>query len=1604
MRKILTFVAAICCTMFLSVNSVMALTPFGDGVKIEIAGVDAGAANPLDILGDGTVAYDAAGHILYLNGADIEADKVSGHLAGIYIDAGSLTDEFFIDVFSGNNIEATSVPAIWFKGGVALSIVGLDNSNHLQARTQGAEDVYAVLCADDELLGDPKPLRVQNISFTASNGMSGAGGVYPAIYAAFYNFTNCKLEVETFGAIDPIIVDDDSKNVLSYVVLMDNSYSPYSIIEGIPFTTLFPVWVDDVPLCDGLSTNVDGFYELTSWNFSHIKSGSIAYDPATYTVHLSGDFELEATTESGCALVVGEGFADEFTVVVDGSYSWYDVKINAVGAYANGLRVRSNTVFDINGHNVQIYSQNQDAIELDGANLTLKNSGADVQELTIIADKGAGITGGGDLTIDHCKTTITSKGDVCVVGNIIEVAVAITDPSAYKVNGGQIDDLSTAMIAQDATVGFDLSMRKLTVDIYPKAAAGSVELKDGKGKVQPLPYEYSADEDVTLTATAATGWDFFRWDDILSEENPRTVSLDKNYNKSIVAKFSRRIESDATYYTISSWGTITEVEPKLRASGAVIGDLSIPSGNELRRAVFVDGKIFFTQDDDTYSNVSLSVATFDGTTIGTPTELFAMQNVYYPISAMAYSKTDEVIYAIGYKQADYKEVLLEIALADGAITEVVDMDPGLYTGNFRDIAINAAGDIFALVDNGSVGLYSIDKTTGDATWIGAIDGVYMSSYFDTNLTFDPVTDELFLVGGMPTNIMLVDPATANVDWIAESMTTSPAFFTIGGGAPKPKHTITVEVAAGDESKGDVNINGGGKSGEFAEGSSVTLNAIANSGFAFKEWNDGNTDEIRTVKVGTTDATYTAYFKEDLTPTHTITVEVAKGQEAMGDVDINGGAKSGDFAEGKKITLNAKPNSGYKFVKWNDENTDASRSFTVGKEDKTFIASFEDAPMPTGYPVTIADVTLNEEKAMLVAGTDLTGILKAGFISYDPATNTLTLNNVELELTDPTIAAILIDGDAAKAKVNIEIVGTCKITASGVGIYLLNSSMITLSGEGKLDIKAANGIVLDEANLTLNGIALNVDATGNGIVGQNNTEKLIVNGAHISVKGTAGSICGLGDMERNYCSFQSGYKFENNQVEKGGSLATDAVVLDVWPMLTVSPVDKGSANFTLKSKNTGDTFQNKGWFEKDDEVTITPEEADNFVFARWMDDSDWKDKDLRIKETRKITKSDKDESLSALFYFEPESSNDWFGVNNDEFIKFSLGDHAAKVARASNSLSDVKGGDYDGENWIFIEDATVNYFEFNGTLKDGEDILGKSGKIEKYCKKSISDVTDVTIDFMEGDIYAVAESKLYEITKNEAKEIATFKLDKVETIIYAIAVDANGTMYALGRNASKEALLFTVSISDKDANLKVVGKPENGGKVGGAVVDGAQALAFDLSTGELFWGAADYLRIIDTKKMQTFVVGDLGQKEGKQGTIKSLHCLTQMVEVGVTVAEGQESWGTASVDGSSTTGKKNQYVYESFLPGETVTITATAKEGYHFDHWEIEGDKKHTEYKPATLDIEAEDIVYVAYFAEGEGIESITIDPTKNVQKVLVDGVIYILRDGYIYTVTGEKVQ
>lgn len=71
-------------------------------------------------------------------------------------------------------------------------------------------------------------------------------------------------------------------------------------------------------------------------------------------------------------------------------------------------------------------------------------------------------------------------------------------------------------------------------------------------------------------------------------------------------------------------------------------------------------------------------------------------------------------------------------------------------------------------------------------------------------------------------------------------------------AEKPTYIIT--AVADDGTMGSV--TGGG---EYMEGTTVTLTAIPNYGYEFEKWQDGNTENPRTVKV-TKAETYTAYFE------------------------------------------------------------------------------------------------------------------------------------------------------------------------------------------------------------------------------------------------------------------------------------------------------------------------------------------------------------------------------------------------------------------------------------------------------------------------------------------------------------------------------------------------------------------------------------------------------------------------------------------------------------------------------------------------------------------------------------------------------------------------
>ena len=96
----------------------------------------------------------------------------------------------------------------------------------------------------------------------------------------------------------------------------------------------------------------------------------------------------------------------------------------------------------------------------------------------------------------------------------------------------------------------------------------------------------------------------------------------------------------------------------------------------------------------------------------------------------------------------------------------------------------------------------------------------------------------------------------NVDWSYRSRYTGQSVRPVYGELSQQPETkrYTISVYSHDNSRGIV--SGGGM---YNAGSQVAITATANSGYRFKEWNDGNTDNPRIITV-TKDAIYTAHFE------------------------------------------------------------------------------------------------------------------------------------------------------------------------------------------------------------------------------------------------------------------------------------------------------------------------------------------------------------------------------------------------------------------------------------------------------------------------------------------------------------------------------------------------------------------------------------------------------------------------------------------------------------------------------------------------------------------------------------------------------------------------
>ena len=156
-------------------------------------------------------------------------------------------------------------------------------------------------------------------------------------------------------------------------------------------------------------------------------------------------------------------------------------------------------------------------------------------------------------------------------------------------------------------------------------------------------------------------------------------------------------------------------------------------------------------------------------------------------------------------------------------------------------------------------------------------------------------------------------------------------------APKQ---VTIKVETSDETMGTV-IG----SGTYNFGDAVFIDAIANEGYEFVSWKDGNTEKSRKI-ITTKDETFIAIFETTMPPAPLVTITVETSDSTMGTV--KGG---GTYNSMITISIEAIANNGYEFDSWNDGNMENPRDVITGR-DKTYVAKFK----KTGQHGGDSDVT------------------------------------------------------------------------------------------------------------------------------------------------------------------------------------------------------------------------------------------------------------------------------------------------------------------------------------------------------------------------------------------------------------------------------------------------------------------------------------------------------------------------------------------------------------------------------------------------------------------------------------------------------------------------
>ena len=629
-----------------------------------------------------------------------------------------------------------------------------------------------------------------------------------------------------------------------------------------------------------LSATANTGYNFVNWT----ENGSVVSTNTTYSFTATANKTLVANFE-----------AISYTIAASANPT-NGGTVSGAGNYTYGqnvtLRATANT-----GYHFVNWTENGSAVSTNAnysftanANRTLV-ANFQINTYTISANAnpvaGGTVNGAGEYT--HGQTVNLSA--VANTGynfvNWTENGTAVSTNASYSF---------TATANKTLVANFELINYTISATANP-TNGGTIE---GAG-------DYNYGQNVTLSATANTGYTFVNWTEDGAEVSTNaTYSFTVTDNRTLVANFQ------INTYTISATANPTE-------GGTIEGDGEYTHGQNVTLNATANTGYTFVNWTESGEVVSTN-AEYSFTATVSRTLVANFQINTYNISATANPNAGGTISGAG--EYTHGENVTLTATANTGYDFVNWTENGSVVSTETSISFTATADR-NLVANFSIESYTISATASPSNG-GTVSGTGEYDYGQTVILSATPSTGYHFVNWTENGVEV--STDAEYSFTATANRTLVANFEI--------NRYHVTATANDPTKGNVTIEGETTDGMYDHGTVLVMTATATEGNHFVAWNDGVTDAQREYTV-VADVDFVANFAQDGVVSYIITATANP---------TDGGTITGvgPYEENTTVTLNAIASDGYSFANWTENDvvvsTDAEYSFTA-TADRTLVANF-----------------------------------------------------------------------------------------------------------------------------------------------------------------------------------------------------------------------------------------------------------------------------------------------------------------------------------------------------------------------------------------------------------------------------------------------------------------------------------------------------------------------------------------------------------------------------------------------------------------------------------------------------------------------------------------